>query len=227
VRFTLDNSVVLMTQLRAMLRASRDTGNLHLMFPMIGTVEQVEAFTAIVDSACEQLVEEGCEVKRPRVGIMVEVPAAIAILPFLGNRIDFVSIGSNDLSQYLLAVDRNNSRVADLFDHLHPAVLEAVGETVRRAGEAGLPVSVCGEMAADPCAAVLLLGMGIEMLSMAAYSIPRIKWLIRTVSRHEAKEQLEFAKQCAHPAETRARLREFLIARGLGKLLDPVGPEEG
>ena len=223
VRFTLDNSVVLMTQLRAMLRASRGAGKLHIMFPMVGAVAQVETCLALLDSACEQLGEEGIEVVRPRVGIMVEVPAAISILPFLADRIDFLSVGSNDLSQYLLAVDRNNSRVAHLFDHLHPAVLEAVEETSRRGVGLGLPVSVCGEMAADPCAVVLLLGMGIEALSMAAYSIPRIKWLVRTVTRTAAREQLELAKRSAHPDETRDRLRQFLIGLGLEKLLDPPG----
>lgn len=227
VRFSLDNSAVLMTQMRAMLRAAGGAGNLRLMFPMIGAVGQVESFLALLDSACEQLQEEGVEVIRPPIGIMVEVPAAISILPFLADRIDFVSIGSNDLSQYLLAVDRNNSRVADLFDHLHPAVLEAVETTIRRAGDLGLPVGLCGEMAADPCAVVLLLGMGIETLSMAAYSIPRIKWLIRAVSRSAAREQLALAKACAHPEETRVRLRAFLVELGLGKLLEPSGEPSG
>ncbi len=227
VRFTLDNSVIFMTQIRAMLRAAAGHPNLNIILPMIGSVHEMEAFSELLNSALEQLSEEGFPVCRPRVGIMAEVPASIAILHFLSGKIDFVSIGSNDLTQYLLAVDRNNSRVANLFDHIHPAVLQAVEEILIRSRAIGVPVSVCGEMAADPCAALLLLGLGIENLSMSAFSIPRIKWLIRSVSREEAREQLALAKQCPHPEEIREQVSDFLVSKGLSRLFEPAqGPVE-
>jgi phosphoenolpyruvate-protein phosphotransferase len=219
VRFTLDNSVIFMTQIRAMLRAAGERTNLNIILPMIGSVYEMEAFSELLDSAIEQLTEEGTPVCRPRIGIMAEVPASIAILPFLAGKIDFVSIGSNDLTQYLLAVDRNNSRVANLFDHIHPAVLQAVEEILLRSRAIGVPVSVCGEMAADPVAALLLLGLGIKTLSMSAFSIPRIKWLIRTVSQQEACEQLAIAKGCPHPEKIREQVEDFLMAKGLSRLL--------
>jgi len=221
VRFMLDHSDLFITQLRAMLRASAGSDSLHLMLPMAGAVAEVETFLALLDSARAQLAEEGLTVPRPKAGIMAEVPSIIPLLPFLAGRIDFVSIGSNDLSQYILAVDRNNARVTDLFDHLHPAVLLAVQEIVRRCHDLRIPVGLCGEMAADPCAAVLLLGMGIKTLSLAATSIPKIKWLIRTVSQSAAREQLDLALRSPHPAAIRSQLRSFLIYHGLEKLLEP------
>ena len=152
---------------------------------------------------------------------MAEVPAVIPILPFLKGKIDFVSIGSNDLSQYLLAIDRDNPRVAERFDHLHLAVLLAIEEIVAHTRTLGIPLSVCGEMASDPHAVVLLLGMGIESLSMSAFSIPRIKWLLRSVPRKAAEHQLELAKRHADPARIRAQVREFISGQGLHRLLEP------
>ncbi|MDF1753630.1 MAG: phosphoenolpyruvate--protein phosphotransferase [Verrucomicrobiales bacterium] len=221
VRFTLDNSVIFMTQIRAMLRAAGEHHQLHIILPMIASVTEVDSCLSLLETALEQLKEEGIPVSRPRMGIMAEVPASIAILPFLKGKIDFVSVGSNDLTQYLLAVDRNNTRVSALFDHVHPATLQAVEEITIRSRALGIPVSVCGEMAADPCSALLLLGLGIDSLSMSAFSIPRIKWLIRTVSRKEAEEQLAFVKQCSGPAAVRVLLKEFLVSKGLGRLFEP------
>jgi len=222
VRFTLDNSVIFMTQIRAMIRAAGNRPNLSIILPMVGSVYELEAFSELLESAIEQLVEEGFPVCRPRIGIMAEVPASIAILPFLAGKIDFVSIGSNDLTQYLLAVDRNNSRVANLFDHIHPAVLQAVEEILVRSRAIGVPVSVCGEMAADPCAALLLLGLGIENLSMSAFSIPRIKWLIRSVSSEESRDQLAIAKRCPYPEKIREQVTDFLVSKGLSRLFEPA-----
>jgi len=227
VRFTLDNSAIFMTQIRAMLRASAGLDNLQIMLPMVSSVAEVDAFATLLASAREQLEEEGVATARPQVGIMAEVPAVVAILPFLKGKIDFVSIGSNDLSQYLLAIDRDNPRVAHLFDHLHPAVLHAIGEIVAATRALGVPLSICGEMAADPCAVVLLLAMGVERLSMSAFSIPRIKWLLRTVTTQAAAAQLALAKQHATPEATRAQLSQFLVAQGLSKLLDPPGAGVG
>ena len=222
VRFTLDNSAIFMTQIRAMLRASDGLDNLQIMLPMVSSVAEVDAFTVLLESAREQLQDEGMMADRPKIGIMAEVPAVIPILPFLRGKIDFVSIGSNDLSQYLLALDRENPRVADRFDHLHPAVLHAIQEIADHTRALGIPLSICGEMAADPCAVVLLLGMSLENLSMSASSIPRIKWLLRSVSTAAATEQLELARRHSDPKLTRAQVREFLIGQRLDSLFEPA-----
>src|SRR5699024_450858 len=124
----------------------------------------LDTFTELLDEACRQLREEGFVVRRPRVGAMIEVPAAISQIPYWSRPIDFLSIGSNDLSQYLLALDRNNARVAARYDHLHPAVIHEINRVVKKARLHNLPVSLCGEMAADPLAMLLLLGMGIHTL---------------------------------------------------------------
>lgn len=221
VRFTLSNSAVLMTQVRAMLRASEGLGNLRIMLPMVSRVDEVEAFSALFESAWSQLLEEGASVTKPMLGVMAEVPVITSILSSIAEKIEFVSIGSNDLSQYLLAVDRNNARVSALFDHLHPGVLQALEEIVVTARGLDLEVSVCGDLASDPCGAVLLLGMGVQTLSLPAPSIPRIKWLIRTVTQTQAKQQLELARSSASAEENRSRLQKFLDDVGLGTLIEP------
>lgn len=221
VRFTLANSAVLMTQLRAMLRASEGVENLRIMLPMVSCVAEVEDFSALLDSACAQLAEEGLAVARPKLGVMAEIPVIVSILPFIAEKISFVSIGSNDLSQYLLAVDRNNAQVSAIFDQLHPGVICAIEEIVVTARALDLEISVCGDLASDPCGAVLLLGMGIETLSLPAPSIPRIKWLIQTVSRERASDQLNLARKGPSARVNRERLRCFLDDAGLGQLLDP------
>lgn len=118
----------------------------------------------------------------PPIGMMVEIPAAVYQTRELARQVDFLSVGSNDLTQYLLAVDRNNPRVADLYDYLHPAVLHALKKVVDDAHLEGKPVSICGEMAGDPAAAVLLMAMGFDSLSMNATNLPKVKWLLRQIT---------------------------------------------
>jgi phosphoenolpyruvate-protein phosphotransferase len=175
IRFCLDNTSLLMTQLRAMLRSASRIGNLRLLVPMVSAEKELRRFHAILADAVSQLRQEGEEVLVPEVGIMVEVPAAISQLPKWRQLIDFISIGSNDLSQYLIAVDRNNPRVSSAYDHLHPSVLDEIVRIVKVADQLDLPVSLCGEMSSDPDAVVLLLGMGIRTLSLSAAQLPRIK----------------------------------------------------
>jgi phosphoenolpyruvate-protein phosphotransferase len=188
IRFCLDNSSLLMTQVRAMLRAAAGRQNLRIMLPMVSASSELQAFHELLDDACTQLADEGLEILRPAVGIMVEVPAAISQLPRWRKNIDFVSVGTNDLSQYLLAVDRNNPRVANLFDPMHPAVLNEMARIVKLAARLKLPLSVCGEMASNPGAALLLIGMGVRTLSMSAAQLPRIKSLIRRVRLDDAEQ---------------------------------------
>jgi len=219
IRFSLDNRPIFMTQVRAMLRASEKLNNLKILLPMVSRVDELDAFNALLDDACAQLHAEGYRIERPQVGIMVEVPAAVNLLPFFARRINFVSIGSNDLTQYLLALDRNNPRVSRLFDNLHPAVLQEIHRIVQLCRQLDLPVSLCGEMAADPLAVVLLLGMRIETLSMNARSLAKIKWLIRTLPVQVAEKALQKALCMEHENEIRELTRHVLIQHGLGELV--------
>ena len=171
-----------------MLRANAGLGNLRVMFPMIGQIEEFKAARQAVDRARRELGEEGCECPAPPVGAMVEVPSALLSIPALSRYADFFSIGTNDLTQYLLAVDRNNPNVARLYNHLDPGVIRALYGVIRGALRCRKPVSVCGEMAADPGSAILLLGMGLETFSMSASAVLRIKWLIRS-SRASARSR--------------------------------------
>ena len=206
IRFSLDNTPILMAQIRAMLRASEGVENLRILLPMVSRIGEVDAFKDFLASAYQQLTTEGYHVIFPPIGVMVEVPAAISILDFLASRVEFISIGSNDLSQYLLAVDRNNPRVSGLLDNLHPAVLREVNSIVKKAKQLKLNVGLCGEMASDPYAVVLLIGMGIESLSMSAYNLPKIKHLIRSVPHHTAVEWLEDVLTMGHENEIRRYL---------------------
>ncbi len=219
IRFTLDNIQLLMTQVRAMLRAAGSTGDLHILLPMISSAEELNTFNQLLAEALQQLKQEEFPVHRPKVGAMIEVPAAISQLPFWSSRIDFVSIGSNDLSQYLLALDRNNARVANRYDHIHPAVIHEVNRIVRIAREYNLPLSLCGEMGSDPLAVILLIGMGITTLSMSATKLPRIKYLIRTLPQKRAAAILQQCLTLDNAQDIRALLHSTLLKLNLQELI--------
>ena len=140
------------------------------------------------------------------------------MLPQLAPSLDFISIGSNDLTQYLLAVDRTNKRVADLFDHLEPSVLRALHQIIQQCQPLGLELSVCGEMASDPAAALLLMGLGFRQLSLAAHQIPRIKWLIRSVNQQQAAALVQECLLLSGASEVRQRTEQVLTEQGLLRL---------
>lgn len=219
IRFTLDNGSIFLTQIRALLRASIGINNMKIMLPMVSRVEEVDAFRALLDDALSQLREEGLEVKRPSTGIMIEVPSAMMILEQLAKRVDFISIGSNDLTQYLLAVDRNNPKVSSLYNFLNPAVIYSIYRIVRIAHQHRLKVSLCGEMAADPAAVLLLIGMGIDTLSMSAFNLPKIKWVIRTISRKRAESLLTKVLALESEDSIREVLEAELVQAGLAGLI--------
>lgn len=219
MRFTLDNSTLLMTQVRAMIRAAEGFDNLRILLPMVSSTTELDEFSALLADALEQLREEGYSALRPALGVMIEVPAAISQIPFWADKIDFLSIGSNDLSQYLLALDRNNPRVAGRYDHVHPAVLLEIQRILASARTHAIPVSLCGEMASDPVALVLLLGLGLRTLSASAYRLPTIKGIIRGITLSMAEDLARQALQCRYPADIRALVRGALHDAGLGELL--------
>ena len=191
IRFTLDNIQLMMTQVRAMMRSAEGTDQLHILLPMVSSSIELDRFITLLDDAYQQLQDEGFIISRPKVGVMVEVPAAISQLHLWKDKIDFISIGSNDLSQYLLALDRNNARVANRFSLVHPAVIHEISRIVRIAGKHQIPLSLCGEMAAHPVAVLLLIGMGMRRLSMSSAKLLRIKWLIRSVTVQQAEQFLQ------------------------------------
>lgn len=221
IRITLDQPEIFLTQVRAMLRAAIGLDNLQILLPMISTVDEVDEAKVLIRRAHDELQEDGCSVRMPPVGIMVEVPAAVYQIEALARRVDFLSVGTNDLTQYILAVDRNNAHVAKLYDDLHPAVLRALTEIMNGARTFGREVSICGEIAGDPMGVVLLLGMGVHSLSMGAGSLLRVKWVIRSMSRSRAREVLSVAMQCENAACVRRLLLETLEEVGLGGLVRP------
>ena len=219
IRLTLDRPDIFMPQLRAMLRANVGLNNLRIMFPMIGQIEELKAGRQAVDRARRELAEEGCECPAPLIGAMLEVPSALLSVPAFSRYADFFSIGTNDLTQYLLAVDRNNPNVARLYNHLDPGVIRALYRVIRDARRCGKPVSVCGEMAADPGSAILLLGMGLETFSMSASAVLRVKWMIRSFSRQRAKQVLYRAMRMERAGSVRNMLDGELEKAGLGELV--------
>lgn len=219
IRFTLDHPEIFLTQLRALLRANEGLNNLRLLLPMISWVDEVDSALALLDRAHEELEEEGYHLVDPPVGVMIEVPAMLYQVEALLKRADFLSIGTNDLTQYLLAVDRNNARVVRLFDSLHPSVLRALSDLVDSCHCCEKPVSVCGEMAGDPAAVVLLVGMGVDILSMSPAGLPRAKGVIRSLSRKRSKKLLRKALQMEDPKAVRALLNRELEMVGLGGLV--------
>lgn len=219
IRITLDHPEIFLQQIRAMLQASIELNNLSVLLPMISSVKEVETSLRLINQAYEELIEEGLAIEMPSIGLMIEVPAAVYQAQELANRVDFLSVGSNDLIQYLLAVDRNNPRVANLYDGLHPAVLRALNQVVKSGHKAGKPVGICGEMAGDPVAVILLLGMGFDLLSMNARILPRVKWVIRNFTLSQAKDLLEDVLKMDDPREVRLHLENALEELGLGGLV--------
>lgn len=219
IRVSLDQPDLFKTQLRAMLRAGTVHSNLSILFPMISTVGELSEALELLRQARVELEEDGVSVGIPRVGIMVEVPSAVYQIDKLIRLVDFASIGSNDLTQYLLAVDRNNDRVAKLYDSLHPVVLAAIRHVVEQVRAAGRPISVCGEMAGDPAGALLLMAMGVDSLSMNLGSLLKVKWMIRSIPYGEAQALLAEVTDFDSVAAIRDRVNMFLEQHGLSGLL--------
>jgi len=219
IRISLDHPEIFLAQVRAVLRADVGLNNLQLLLPMISNVGEIDGALGLIKRAYGELQEEGEQVAFPRIGVMIEVPSAVYQVPAMAQRVDFFSIGTNDLTQYLLAVDRNNAQVAELYDSLHPAVLRAIHQVVRAAHAAKRPVSVCGEMAGDPAAALLLLGMGIDSLSMSAASLLRVKWAVRTFSLAQMQDLLAEIDELEDGAAVRSLLHRSLEDAGLGGLV--------
>ena len=219
IRITLDHPEIFLVQVRAMVRASIGLNNLKILLPMISDINELTEALGLIHQVYGELLEEGQEVVMPEIGVMIEVPSAVYQAGNLARRVDFLSIGTNDLTQYLLAVDRNNARVASLYDSLHPAVIRAILQVVESARVHNKPVSVCGEMAGDPVAALLLLAMGIDSLSMSVSSLPRVKWVIRNITRERARQILSEILVIEDAAGIREYLNQTFEDAGMGGLV--------
>lgn len=222
IRITLDHPEIFMVQIRAMLKAAIGLDNLQILLPMISSVFEVEEALHLIHRAVMEVQEEeGVPIAMPRVGVMVEVPATVLQIGDMVQLVDFVSVGSNDLTQYLLAVDRNNARVADIYTPYHPAVLRALQMVVDEVHRAGKPVGICGEMAGDPGTAVLLMAMGFDSLSMSASNLLKIRKVICNVPYAQARALLEQVTQVDNAAVIKSLVEFELEDLGLLDLIRP------
>ena len=215
IRISLNRPDIFKVQLRALLRASA-FGDIHIMYPMIASVEEVKQANVMLDECKEELTAEGKEFNKGiKVGIMIEVPAAAVISPILAKYVDFFSIGTNDLCQYTLAVDRMNEAIGSLYQPLHPGVLRLIKHVIDASHEQGKFTGMCGELASDPVATMILLGLGLDEFSMTASSIPIIKNILRSVSKAECEEVANKALTMDTAEEITGYAKSVLIEKGL------------
>jgi phosphotransferase system enzyme I (PtsI) len=188
IRFCLKEQGIFRTQLKAILRASAH-GQVRVMFPLISSIREIREARQLLAAVKEELQQQKVPFDAAlQVGAMIEVPAAVTLSHLLAREVDFFSIGTNDLIQYALAIDRGNKQVAEMYQPLHPAVMRMILQVVQAAGEMGITVAMCGEMAGDPLYLPILLGLGVDELSMNAMAIPVVKHVIRLISLKDAKE---------------------------------------
>jgi len=205
---------------RAMIRANEGVGAfLRIMLPMVSSVSEVDEAKKLISKCYRELLEEGRKVDMPAVGVMIEVPSAVYQARDIIKRVDFLSVGSNDLIQYMLAVDRNNAQVAELYQEYHPAVLGALKQIVEAAHGENKPLGICGEMAGNPSAAILLTAMGYDVLSMNSTNLLMVKLAIRTFDLAKAKRILNKVLKMDDAKEIKLYVDGQMRKAGLGKII--------
>jgi phosphotransferase system enzyme I (PtsI) len=220
IRISLEIPALFKTQIRAILRAAV-LGNVRIMLPMISGIEEMRRARELIDQVKADLERAGEEYAADvPVGMMVEVPSAVALATHLIREADFFSIGTNDLIQYMLAVDRNNHKVSPLYEPLHPAVLGAIHDTVQAAKAAGKWVGICGEMASDPLCTLVLLGMGLDDLSMSPFFVPPVKRIIRSVSQAEVRALTRDVLSMPTVKEVKGYLFDGMKSLGILELME-------
>jgi phosphotransferase system enzyme I (PtsI) len=213
IRFSLKETGIFKTQLRGILRASVH-GKLRILFPMISGVEEIRQAKAILEEVKRGLVKAKIPFDRGiKTGAMIEIPSASDIADILAKEVDFFSIGTNDLIQYALAVDRINEHVSYLYEPLHPAVLRIIRWVVQSGHQAGIPVAICGEMAAEPAYAIILLGLGLDEFSMNPVSIPKVKKMLRMSMFEETRSLVEKLFQFSTASEIERHVRNWMAER--------------
>ena len=220
IRVTLDHPEIFLAQVRARIRANEGVGAfLRIMLPMVSSVSEVDEAKKLISKCYRELLEEGRKVDMPAVGVMIEVPSAVYQARDIIKRVDFLSVGSNDLIQYMLAVDRNNAQVAELYQEYHPAVLGALKQIVEAAHGENKPLGICGEMAGNPSAAILLTAMGYDVLSMNSTNLLMVKLAIRTFDLAKAKRILNKVLKMDDAKEIKLYVDGQMRKAGLGKII--------
>lgn len=209
IRFCLKYPEIFKVQLKGILRAAVH-GKIKIMYPMISRISEIKEANKILEQAKEELRREGKKFKEDvEVGVMIEVPSAAIITDLIAKEVDFLSIGTNDLIQYTMAVDRVNSDVAHLYSPMHPAILRLLKNIIDSAHSAGIDVGMCGEMAGDPAYTIVLLGLGLDEFSMSSAQIPKVKKIIRSVSKSDAKDLVEQLLKCSSMQEIDITMKKF------------------
>ena len=226
IRISLDHPEIFTSQLRAMLRANIDRGNLHISLPMISTISEIDKAIELIKQVYHEIKDEQHLSKKrfpfPKIGAVIEVPSAVYQIRGIVDRVDFISIGSNDLTQYLFAADRNNTRVSYLYNSLHPATLLAFAEICDAANNVRTPVHICGEIAANPLATMILIAMGVKAFSMNVRAIPKVRQVISQFRYRQANKILSRALSCDNSYDVLTYLRQVLKQHDLLELVDPI-----
>ena len=221
IRVCIDQPNIIKTQLKAMLLANKDLGNLEIMLPMVSRLEEVIIVKRILNESIHEIeVDLGCAIKKPRFGVMIEVPCIAFIMEELAKLCDFFSIGSNDLIQYLFAADRSNPKVSKIFDPFNPAAVRCFKYLADKSAQVERPLAVCGEIAGSPMGALMLLSLGYKTLSMNYSQIARVKYIVRHVNLEELKEIGKIALTLDSPDQIRALYREYAKKVDLEKIID-------
>ncbi len=220
IRVTLDHPEIFLAQVRAMIRANDDLDtDLRIMLPMVTSIAEIDEAQRLISQCYREIIEEGGELEMPDIGVMIEVPAAVYQAREIIKRVDFLSVGSNDLIQYMLAVDRNNAQVAELYQEFHPAVLHALLQVVQAAHEEHKEIGICGEMAGNPSAAVLLMAMGFDVLSMNSISLPLVKHALGNFTLSHAKVMLAEVLKMDNAYLIKNYIEDEMRASGLGRIV--------
>lgn len=218
IRLTLDHPEIFLVQIRSMLKANIGYNNLHILLPMISDLAEVDESLRLIRQAWFEVDDEFNGeniVAKPKVGVMIEVPSIMYQLPELARKVDFCSVGTNDLTQYLLAVDRNNPRVGNLYDAMHPAVLRALNQLGQQAQGLQFPISICGELGGEPLGVLTLAAMGFNSFSMNHSNLAKIKWLLRRIDMAELRLLLPDVLACQSPKQVRVLVQRFLDQKQL------------
>ena len=219
IRMTLDHPEIFATQIRAMLRANHCLDNAKIMLPMISHISEIERALDLIEEEYLALKNELPDLTKPEIGVMIEVPATVYQASTIAKKVDFLSVGSNDLTQYILAADRTNNRLHQIYDGLHPAVLHALAHVVSAGFTLGVSVSLCGDLATDPLAVPLLIGMGFQTLSTNAAQLLRVKSIIRQFTLRETKQLWNEVMSMERAQDIRTHMSNVLDQAGLGGLI--------